>query len=244
MRKRSLILINLLAVLAIGTGFTFAVLAPSERTQGDFAKIMFVHVPSAWLAFLAFGVTLVGGVVWLVKKSPLADRIAASSAEVGVFFTGLALVTGMIWGYPVWGTFWDWGDARMMSTAIMFFVYVGYLALRRSIPDPETRARRSAVLGIIAFVQVPLVYFSVTLFRTLHQGTTVVRPDAPIDPEFLRALMINLGAFTLVYLAFTGWRTRLARLEDELEEAEAVSDFEIAGSGITAPRLGEVTGDV
>lgn len=239
MKKHTVL--NATALLAIGVGFTFALLAPAERTQGDFAKIMFVHVPSAWLAFLSFGVTMVGGVVWLIRKSPLADRIAASSAEVGVFFTALALMTGMIWGYPVWGTFWDWGDARMMSTAIMFFVYLGYLALRRGIPEPETRARRSAILGIVAFVQVPLVYFSVTLFRTLHQGATVVRPDAPIDPEFLRALMINLGAFTIVYLAFTSWRARLARLEDELDEAEALADFETAGSGITAPRLGEAT---
>ncbi len=191
--RRSTLLLNLLAVAAVVVGFTFAVAAPAERTQGEFAKIMFVHVPSAWLAFLAFGVTFAGGVVWLARKSPRWDRIAASSAEVGVFFTALALLTGMIWGYPVWGTFWDWADARMMSTAIMFFVYVGYLALRRSIPDPETRARRSAILGIVAFVQVPLVYFSVVLFRTLHQGFTISGPDSPIDPGFLRPLFINLA---------------------------------------------------
>ena len=244
MNERSYRALSLAAVLAIATGFAFAMSAPPERIQGEFAKIMFVHVPSAWLAFLAFGVTAIGGIVWLIKRTPAWDRVAASSAEVGVFFTALALVTGMIWGYPVWGTFWDWSDARLMSTAIMFFVYLGYLALRRSVPDPETRARRSAILGIVAFIQVPLVYFSVSLFRTLHQGATVVRPDAPIDAAFLRALMINVGTFTIVYLAFMVWRTRLARLEDELEEAEAVADFEIAGSGITAPELGEVAGDV
>lgn len=236
--------LSVTAIVALGVGFFFATTVPPERVQGEFAKIMFVHVPSAWLAFLAFGVTMIGGAIWLVRKTPIWDRVAAASAEVGVFYTALALLTGMIWGYPVWGTFWDWGDARMMSTAIMFFVYVGYLALRRSIPDPVTRARRSAILGIVAFIQVPLVYFSVTLFRTLHQGTTVVRPDAPIDPEFLRALMINLAAFTLVYAAFVVWRTRLARLEDELEETEAIADFELAGSGITAPSLEGVTDDV
>lgn len=244
MKERSYRTLSLLALVAIAIGFTFAMAAPPERIQGEFAKIMFVHVPSAWLAFLAFAVTAVGGIVWLITRTPIWDRVAASSAEVGVFYTALALLTGMIWGYPVWGTFWDWSDARMMSTAIMFFVYLGYLALRRSIPDPETRARRSAILGIVAFVQVPLVYFSVTLFRTLHQGATVVRADAPIDPVFLRALMINLGAFTVIYLAFMTWRTRLARLEDELDETEAVADFELAGSGITAPNLEEATGDV
>jgi heme exporter protein C len=244
MKEGSYRALSVTAIVALGIGFFFATTVPPERVQGEFAKIMFVHVPSAWLAFLAFGVTMIGGAIWLVRKTPIWDRLAAASAEVGVFYTALALLTGMIWGYPVWGTFWDWGDARMMSTAIMFFVYVGYLALRRSIPDPETRARRSAILGIVAFIQVPLVYFSVTLFRTLHQGATVVRPDAPIDPEFLRALMINLAAFTLVYAAFLTWRTRLARLEDELEETEAIADFELAGSGITAPSLEGATDDV
>jgi heme exporter protein C len=244
MKERSYRTLSLVAVVAIGIGFTFAMTAPPERIQGEFAKIMFVHVPSAWLAFLAFGVTAIGGIVWLIKKTPIWDRVAASSAEVGVFYTALALLTGMIWGYPVWGTFWDWSDARMMSTAIMFFVYLGYLALRRSIPDPETRARRSAILGIVAFVQVPLVYFSVTIFRTLHQGASVIRPETSLDPVFLRALLINLAAFTIVYAAFMTWRTRLTRLEDELQETEAIADFEIAGSGITAPQLGEATGDV
>ena len=233
----------LLAALALGIGFIAAVGAPEEQTQGEFARIMFVHVPSAWLAFLSFGVTLVGGVIWLMRKNMMWDRIAASSAEVGVFFTGLALITGMIWGYPVWGTFWDWGDARMMSTAVMFFVYTGYLALRRSIPDQGTRARRSAILGIVAFVQVPLVYFSVSLFRTLHQGRTFMGPDSPIDEGFIGPLLINLAAFTLVYVAFTTARTRLATVEDELDRAEAVADLELAGMGITEPNLGGRSND-
>ncbi|MBT8197268.1 MAG: cytochrome c biogenesis protein CcsA [Acidimicrobiia bacterium] len=235
---RSRLVLPVLALVALGVGFAAAVGAPREATQGEFARIMFVHVPSAWLAFLAFGVTLLGGVMWLIRKNMLWDRIAASSAEVGVFFTGLALITGMIWGYPVWGTFWDWGDARMMSTAVMFFVYTGYLALRRSVPDPETRARRSAVLGIIAFVQVPLVYFSVTIVRTLHQGLTFTGPDSSIDEGFVGPLLINLAAFTLVYVAFTTYRTRLLKIEDDLEAEEAIADLELAGLGITEPRLG------
>ena len=137
MREGSYRALSVTAILALGVGFFFATTVPPERVQGEFAKIMFVHVPSAWLAFLAFAVTMIGGAIWLIRKTPIWDRLAAASAEVGVFYTALALLTGMIWGYPVWGTFWDWSDARMMSTAIMFFVYVGYLALRRSIPDPE-----------------------------------------------------------------------------------------------------------
>ena len=241
--KRYGLTLNVLAVAAIAVGFASAVGAPSERTQGEFARIMFVHVPSAWLAFLAFGVTLLGGVMWLVRKRELWDRLAAASAEVGVFFTALALLTGMIWGYPVWGTFWDWGDARMMSTAVMFFVYIGYLALRRSVPDRDIRARRSAILGIVAFVQVPLVYFSVNLFRTLHQGATFAGPDSPIDEGFVRPLLINLAAFTLVYLAFTTSRIRLGHMEDELDEVEALPDLELAGSGVTEPNLGRDVAD-
>ena len=131
---------------------------------------------------------------------PDSRPVAAASVSVGVFFTALALLTGMIWGRPVWGTFWDWGDARMMTTAVMFFVYLGYLALRRSIDDPVQRARRSAVLGVVAFAQVPIVHFSVLWWRTLHQGPTLVRPDPTIDGRMLFALMVNLFAFTVISL--------------------------------------------
>ena len=126
----------------------------------------------------------------------------------------------------------------------MFFVYVGYLSLRRSIPDPEVRARRSAVLGIVAFVQVPLVYFSVSLFRTLHQGSSFAGEGQAIDGGFLGPLLVNLAAFSIVYLAFMVSRTRLAQVEDELEEAEALADFELAGSGITEPNLATGAADV
>jgi heme exporter protein C len=168
------------------------------------------------------------------------DRVAESSVSIGVFFTALALMTGMIWGHPVWGTFWDWGDARMMTTALMFFVYLGYLALRRSIPDPVMRATRSAVLGIVAFFLVPLSYMSVLIVRTLHQGITVARPDSPIDGEILLALLSNVGAFTIVYLAFMSLKTAIARGEEELEDRSAAVDATPAGAAITAPDLGKV----
>jgi heme exporter protein C len=236
---RSTRLLGLAALAALGIGFVFAVNSPPDRIQGNYSRIMYVHVPSAWLAFLSFGVTLAGGVMWLWRRSTRWDRIAASSAEVGVFFTALALMTGMIWGYPVWGTFWDWGDARMMSTAIMFFVYLGYLSLRRSIPEPELRAQRSAVLGTVSFITVPLVYLSTYLFRTLHQGSSI--RESSIDTPILVALMVNLAAFTIVYLAFLAARTGLARRQDEVEEAEAAADFGLAGSGVTAPNLRRAT---
>jgi len=243
--KRSVQILSALAVIGVAVGLTFGITAPIDEFQGIFQKIMYVHVPSAWLAFLSFGVVLVAGIGYLATKNHSWDRVAASSAEMGVFFTGTALITGMLWGRPVWGTFWDWGDARLVLTALTFIVYLGYLALRRSITDPETRARRAAVLGIIAFVQIPLVHFSVTWWRTLHQPATVLRPEtfrgggnSAIDPLMLRALMINLAAFTLIYLTFMVARVWIAQMADAIEEREATENLEIAGAGITAPILG------
>ncbi|MEX1272025.1 MAG: cytochrome c biogenesis protein CcsA, partial [Acidimicrobiia bacterium] len=153
--------------------------------------------------------------------------------EIGVLFTAVSLFTGMLWGYPVWGTFWDWSDPRMSSTALMFFVYLGYLALRRSVNDPIARARRSAILGIVAVVQVPLVYFSVTLWRSLHQGMTV-RPDGiAMDGSMVVALLANIAAFTLLYLYLMVERVRLARVE----EIAAVADTELAGRTVAKPNL-------
>ncbi len=211
---RARVALDVAAFGALAVGFGFAMWAPTDVVQLDFVRIMYVHVPSAWLAFLAFGVTLVGGVVWLLTRRWAWDRLAAASAEVGVFFTGLALVTGMIWGRPVWGVWWDWGDARMMSTALMFFVYLGYLALRRSTPDAVSRARRSSVLGIVAFVQVPLVYLSVILWRTLHQTPSIRPDDTTMDSRMLVALLVNVAAFTLLYAALTRRRVQLGRLQD------------------------------
>ncbi|MDH5372346.1 MAG: cytochrome c biogenesis protein [Acidimicrobiia bacterium] len=233
-------ILGLSALVVIAIGLYFGSQAPLDGLQGEYTRIMYVHVPSAWLAYLSFLVTLVASILWLTKRRLVFDRVAESSVSIGVFFTALALMTGMIWGYPVWGTFWDWGDARMMTTALMFFVYVGYLALRRSIPDPAMRATRSAVLGIVAFFLVPLSYMSVLIVRTLHQGITVARPDSPIDGEILLALLSNVGAFTVVYLTFMSLKTAIARGEEELEEQSAAVDATPAGAAITAPNLEKV----
>jgi heme exporter protein C len=224
-----------LSLLVIGA--SAAIWSPPDAVQGEYVRIMFVHVPSAWLAFLAFGVAMAGSVIWLVKRAPLADAVAAASVSVGVFFTGLALLTGMIWGRPVWGTFWDWGDARMMTTAVMFFVYLGYLALRRSIDDPEQRARRSAVLGVVAFAQVPIVHFSVIWWRTLHQGPTLVRPDPTIDGRMLFALLVNLFAFTVIYIVLLVIQIRLSATEDALEARMLATDSTLAGAAVASPDM-------
>lgn len=222
-----------LSAVAIVYALWLALVSSPDVFQGDFVRIMYVHVPSSWLAFLAFGVTALGSALWLWRKTIVWDRIAEASAEIGVVFTALSILTGAIWGEPVWGTYWDWGDARMASTALMLFVYLGYLALRRATPDPVARAKRSSILGLIAVVQVPLVYFSVSFWRTLHQGQTV-RPDGiQMDGSMVTALLAGLAAFTLLYLALMVERVRLARIEDE----NMLSDSVTAGTAITAPDL-------
>lgn len=225
----------LIAALALGLGAYLAFTAPLDALQGEYTRMLYIHVPTLWLAFLAFGITALGSVVYLIGKKPRWDRAAEASAEIGVLFAVVGVFTGMVWGQAVWGQAWDWGDARLATTAVMIFVYIGYLALRRAIPDPELRARRSAILGTIAVIQVPLVYFSVNLFRTLHQ-TQSIRPDgSTMDSEMLVALLVNVVAFTILYAALFMGRTYVARLE-----AARVTDRAPAGDAVSPPRLKEI----
>jgi heme exporter protein C len=226
------------AAAAMTVGLWFALTAPPDSLQGEYSRIINVHVPSLWLAFLAFGVTALGSIMWLWKKKQRWDRLASASAEIGVLFTGIGLFTGMVWGHAVWGRAWDWGDPRLTSTAVMFFVYLGYIALRNAVDDPVVKARRSAILGVVAVVQVPLVYFSVNLFRTLHQ-TQSIRPDGSTMPaEMLIAMLVNVVAFTFLYVALMAARTDVARLEEANRETEL-----LAGDAVKPPKLSEV-GDV
>lgn len=224
-----------LGALALAGGLYLAFTSPTDTLQGEYSRLINVHVPSLWLAFLAFAVTAFASIMWLIRKRPRWDRLGEASAEVGVVFTAIGLFTGMVWGKAVWGQAWDWGDARLATTAVMFFVYLGYIALRRASPDPEARARRSAVLGAVAVIQVPLVYFSVNLFRTLHP-TQSIRPDGSTMPrEMLIAMLANLAAFTLVYVALIAARLEVARHEEAL-----AGSTELAGEGVGSPRLSEV----
>jgi len=226
-------------IAAVTTMVTAAIIALSigeEQTMGNLARVLFVHVPSAWLAYLAFGITLLGSGLYLWKKDLKWDRLAASSAEVGVFFTSLTIALGMIWGRSTWGVWWTW-DARLVLTAVMLFVYLGYLALRRSIPDRIARARRSSWLGILGIVQIPIVHFSVLWWRTLHQPPTVLRPGSmEMDPPFRAALFAALFAFTVVYTVLMRRRIELSRLEDRFDEIVAAEERDVAGEAVTAPR--------
>ncbi len=225
------------AALMVATALVLGLVVPPDAVQGDLQRIMYVHVPSAWLAYLSFFMTLVGSVAYLRTRRIRWDHFAGASAEVGVVFTGLALATGSIWGKPVWGVWWTW-DARLVLTAVMFFVYLGYLALRRSIADPELRGRRAAVYGIVAVLQIPVVHFSVVWWRGLHQPPTVLRPGDPqIDGPLLAALLAAVFAFTVAYAALVSRRAELARLEDAA--AMPGTDSAVAGSGVAPPRIVE-----
>lgn len=230
-------LVEIGAVAALMAALVTALTVPPEQTQGDLARMLFVHVPSIWLAYLSFTIALVGSVAYLRTKSLRWDRLAASSAEIGVVFTGTALLTGMIWGKPTWGVWWTW-DARLVLTAVLFFVYLGYLALRRSIIEPEARARRSAIFGVLAIVQIPIVHFSVVWWRTLHQQASIVRPGGlQMDPPFVAGFVSALVAFTVVYAALLMRRIELAKAEDEIEAALLRSDVPVAGAAIVSPDL-------
>ena len=226
-------------VMAIGglVVFVGAMTVSPDVVQGQLSRIMYVHVPSAWLAYLAFGITMFASAMYLWKTDLRWDRAAHASAEIGVVFTGLAIALGMTWAKPTWGVWWTW-DARLAFTAIMFFVYLGYLALRRTTDDLEVRAKRSAVLGVLAVIQIPLVHFSVTWWRYLHQAPSIIRPEGPsIDTSMIVTLIVAVVSFTVMYAAMMVKRIELARIEDAVLIAEQTSSGPVAGEAVTTPDL-------
>jgi heme exporter protein C len=191
--------------------------APLEARQGLAQKIFYVHVPAAWSALLAFSLVGIASAGYLGLQDRRLDRFAAASAEVGVVFSGVMLTTGPIWAKPIWGTWWTW-DARLTLTLFLFFLFVGYLALRAAVHDPAERARFSAVVGILGMLLVPFIHLSVYLFRTLHPQPIVLKPSAPsLPPEMLRTLLVSTLVFTVLYVGFVTTRYGLA-LSQELRE--------------------------
>ena len=217
--------------------FVAALTVAPDAIQGELSRILYVHVPAAWLAYVAFGMTMVASAMYLRKKDLKWDRRALASAEIGVMFTGLTIVLGMIWGKTTWGVWWTW-DARLTLTAIMFFVYVGYLALRRTTDDLDARAKRAAILGVLAVAQVPLVHFSVVWWRSLHQPPTLIKPEGlSMDTSMVVTLFIAVFSFTAMYVAMMFKRTELARLEDDVLIDEQTGSGPVAGEAVTKPDL-------
>lgn len=220
MKTRVLGIIGLLAVIAAAIFGLFVV--PPDANQGDAQRIMYVHVASAWLAYLSFGVTALAGLLYLWKRDLRFDAVALAGAEVGVMFTAFAIWGGMMWGKPVWGTFWQWEDPRLTTTALLLALYVGYLLLRHLTDDPMRRATRAAIVGIVAAIDIPIVHFSVIWWRGLHQTATFADPTKILHPSapglFVLALMGMLSAFTLVWGYLMIRRYQLARIAWQIEE--------------------------
>jgi heme exporter protein C len=211
------------ALVGIAVLVLFAlVLTPADQNQGESVRMLYLHAPSAWIAYLAFGVTAVASALYLFpRKHSLGwDRLAGASAEVGVLFMAITLMAGVLWGRLTWGVFWRW-DARITTTAFLFVTYIGYLAVRRLGGTPDQRARRSGVLALLAVLEIPLVHFSVKLWRGLHQDATVLRPggDVELDGLMLFTLLLGIVAFTLLYVWLVIHRQRTLTAEDLLDDA-------------------------
>jgi heme exporter protein C len=206
---------GLIVTLIVGATVAIGLLGvPADRLQGDAQRIMYVHVPAAWLAYLAFLVTLIGSLGYLLRRELRFDRLAAASAEIGLLLTAAAIASGALWGKVTWGIWWDW-DPRLTTTAVMFVVYAGYVLLRMSIIERVRRARLAAVLGIIGFANVPIVHFSVLWWRGLHQPPSVLRPGSPtIAPILLATLVAHVIAFTLAYAWLLRRRVAIERARD------------------------------
>lgn len=203
-------LLGVLALLAIAGAQIFGFLnSPPDRDMGHLQKIMYVHVPAAWMAFICFFIVLVESVRYLWSRDPARDLLAASAAEVGAVLTALTLMLGSIWGRPTWGVWWTW-DARLTSTAVLLVVFIGYLTLRAFTEDPDRRARWSAAVGILGALNVPIVYLSVRWWRTLHQ---LQSSPGTLDPAYVAALRANALAALLLVAYAIARRYRIGKLE-------------------------------
>ncbi len=208
------------SVVGLGVLLWYAfVVTPADDQLADSVRLLYVHLPSVAVAYLSFSLCAVASIGWLWKRSVWWDLVAGASAEIGVVFTALTLVTGSIWGRPTWGTYWEWGDVRLVSTLVLFLTFLGYLALRQVPADPGVRATRSAVVALIGVIEVPIVNRSVEWWenRTLHQKATVARIDPEIDGVMLFAAVLGVVVFLVMFAWMLIHRFRIAWLEREVE---------------------------
>jgi heme exporter protein C len=202
-------------LFAVGLYLSFS--TQGDYQQGDTVRIMYIHVPAAWLSMMCYSVMALSAIGTLVWRHPLADVSHKAAAPLGAAFTLVALATGSLWGKPMWGTWWVW-DARLTSVFVLFLMYLGLIALNRAMDDPSRAARVSAVLILVGFVNIPIIKFSVDWWNTLHQPASVIRLDGPtVDAEFLWPLLVMAGAFTMLFFCLhiaamrnEIWRRRIA----------------------------------
>ena len=220
-KKRRLGVLGASALIMIALGLYWALIqAPRDALQGDVQRIMYLHLPSILTAYLSFFLVFIGSCLYLWKREKRDDNLAHSAAELGVLFTALTIIEGSIWGKPTWGVWWTW-DARLTLTAILLLIYSGYLMLRSLIDDEERAALSAAILGIIWFLDIPLIHMSVYWWRTLHQPPSILRPDKlpweNVHPAMLTALAINFVGFLLLYFYLLSLRLRLGEVRSEIK---------------------------
>ena len=208
-----------LATLVLAAGLYMSFAAPEDYQQGITVRIMYIHVPFAWLSMMCYTVMAISALGTLVWRHPLADVALKAAAPIGAVFTALALITGSIWGKPMWGTWWVW-DGRLTSVFVLFILYLGIIALTRALDDPSRSARAAAVIALVGFINIPIIKFSVDWWATLHQPASVFRLDGPtIHPSLLWPLMVMALGFTILFFALhlvamrtEIWRRRVAAM--------------------------------
>ena len=214
------------ALVTLAVGFFLAFRAPPDYQQGETVRIMYIHVPFAWLGMFGYSMMAASSIGILVWRHPLADVAHKAAAPIGATFTLLCLVTGALWGRPMWGTYWVW-DARLTSMLVLLLLYLGLMALRAAIDDPNRAGRAAAVLTLVGFINVPIVKFSVDWWNTLHQPASVFRMGgSTISGELLRPLLMCALGFTLLFLALhmLGMRTEILRRRVQALEARAAAE--------------------
>ena len=214
LNKPKKIMAGLASVALIFSLYLAFFYAPADAVQGEVQRIMYLHVPMVWTGFIAVFVLFIASCLYLYERAPRWDNLADSSAELATLFIGVGIATGSIWGRPTWGIWWTW-DARLTTTAILFFMLIIYRMLRSYIQDQDQRARVTAILGIIATLDIPLIHVSVLWWRTLHQPPTLLNPSGPppIAAPMKWTLLANVGAWTLVYFYLLSRKLYLKRLE-------------------------------
>ncbi|MHB1204847.1 MAG: heme ABC transporter permease [Rhodospirillaceae bacterium] len=208
-----------LAVVLFLVGLPIAlVTSPPDYQQGDSVRLFYVHVPSAWISLMVYGIMAMSSAAFLIWRHPMANVSARAIAPMGAIFTALALVTGMLWGRPMWGTYWVW-DARLTSELILLFIYIGYIALADAFEDQERGDKAAAILGVVGSVNLPIIHFSVNWWNTLHQPSIIKMDGFTVDGSILLPLFLMLGAFTSYTVAVWVLRLRSELLAVKLRNA-------------------------
>ena len=207
--------------LMIAALYMVFVYVPTEKNSGIVQRIFYFHVPVAWVSFLAFFITFISSILYLWKRATKWDAIASASAEIGVLFTTLVLITGPIWAKPAWGIWWTW-DARLTTSLVLWMIYIGYLLVRSLATDSTRGARYSAVIGIVGFIDVPIVFFTVNLWRTQHPTTIIF--EGGLDTSMLLTLLVCLAAFTVLYILLVMQNAGLKALETDISHLKSIQN--------------------